>query len=152
QHDVETFDPRGKLDPALRHEVLEILADLALFQLSADVEPQPRVVALLGRLRGSRDGSQLAADIEQSIRAKAELDGETALVDAPGLEKRVQQMITTHESAFDARANESDLYRLGMYFLSVVVLLGLLHSTRELRKRTRELHEANQGLEERVGE
>jgi signal transduction histidine kinase/HPt (histidine-containing phosphotransfer) domain-containing protein len=56
------------------------------------------------------------------------------------------------ESQFDERVRAAEMYRLGLYAVSVVLLGWLLHSMHELKRRTRDLDVANHTLEERVEE
>jgi signal transduction histidine kinase/DNA-binding response OmpR family regulator len=56
------------------------------------------------------------------------------------------------ESVFDERVRSAEMYRLGLYAVSVVLLGWLLHSRNELKRRTRDLDVANHTLEERVQE
>jgi signal transduction histidine kinase/DNA-binding response OmpR family regulator len=56
------------------------------------------------------------------------------------------------EGEFDERVRSAELYRLGLYAVSIVLLGWLLHSMHELKRRTRQLDIANRTLEERVEE
>ncbi len=102
--------------------------------------------------------------LSELARAQVDLDRElldSGTMDGPnsasvklalGRVRTASSNLDEVESQFDERVRAAELYRLGLYAVSVVLLGWLLHSLHELKRRTRDLDVANHTLEERVEE
>jgi signal transduction histidine kinase/DNA-binding response OmpR family regulator len=125
-----------------------VVATLLLFFFvrSGGLDRQGHVksVEALGELQ------RMQADLETQMSPSNGLD--------PFVDKALEQVgaATRHlndvEYEFDERVRSAELYRLGLYSVSIVLLGWLLHSMHELKRRTRDLDVANRTLEERVEE
>jgi C4-dicarboxylate-specific signal transduction histidine kinase len=90
------------------------------------------------------------AAFEEAIASMGAIDAHC--LDLLGRMRVAAMHLDEVEGDFEERVRAAELYRLGLYSVSVVLLGWLLHSMHELKKRTRDLDVANRTLEERVEE
>ncbi len=98
--------------------------------------------------------ARVQADLDHDLLDSGALDGPNGEAVKQDLEnvRTASRNLEEVEGQFDDRVRAAELYRLGLYAVSVVLLGGLLHSMHELKRRTRDLDVANHTLEERVEE
>ncbi len=111
--------------------------------------------AALAELRrgdaGADDEAESAADARIGLATEA-MDGELASIVARDLASDCDALLARYERSFGDRLGEAEVYRLGLYLITALLLVRLMQSMRESKLRAEELRTANRTLEQRVEE
>ncbi|MBL8859334.1 MAG: response regulator [Planctomycetes bacterium] len=157
---VDALEKSGKLDPDTQSALHVGLTQLAMLQLNSTTEPTTEMAAALGKLRlkaklnpaFSKSLGDLVQNFDTLLARKKEIETEIEFVQGFALAHQAATLVEMYEAAFDERLENAEHFRLGLYVFSVALLGRLLQIMLELKKRTREIHEVNRTLEERVDE
>ncbi len=147
----------GRVDLLRRAETNSALASYMdrLRGVRESVGRYSALAALLRREFEEREGTDVGDAHERAARFEAvlrSLDAEFAAIDSRGLADACDDLLATYELSFGQELDETEVYRLGLYLVTALLLVRLMQSMRESRARTAELSTVNRTLEERVEE
>ena len=143
-----------------RNAVSELVKQILLFDLGASGDRGKDVLDAVHRLKsvaqeepdaGARaELDKLARHTQTYVDDRIVLDGRLAEVTGFDLQSRTADILKIHEETFESQLRGAEYFRLGLYAFTAALLARLFQNMREIKRRTRELHEANQTLEQRV--
>jgi signal transduction histidine kinase/DNA-binding response OmpR family regulator len=103
-------------------------------------------LAALLRLEG------LSTDPHELEVVRSSLDEELAAIADHDLFGACDSVLTNYAGSFGEELEEAEIYRIGLYLLTAILLARLMQSMRESQARAAELRTANRTLEDRVEE
>ncbi len=157
---VAALHATGKLDADTALALNQALCQVSLLMISPNGDSTSEMSSALSRLREkAKLNPKLAAAInavvsslDSTIAEKHTIEFEIAAIRSLGVDRAPSALHAVYEIAFDDQLETAEHFRIGLYVFSIALLGRLLQIMLELKKRTRELNEANRTLEERVDE
>jgi signal transduction histidine kinase/CheY-like chemotaxis protein len=157
---VTAVQQGGKLDADTAAALNQSLCQVSFLSCSTTTEPTAEMTAALGRIREkAKLNPKLAPSlngflqaIETLLAEEHALEAGVAAIGEYGTVHSATELLACFDSSYDQRIESGGRFRIALYVFSVGLLGRLLQIMLELKKRTRELHEANLTLEERVDE
>jgi len=157
--DLAAVETQGDLRMRSRTAVSDLLKQILLFDLGSSADHGKAVMEAVHKLKTTAQDEtgtaraeldNLARHTQTYVDDRIVLDGRIAEVAGLDLQARTAEILEVHEQAFESQMRGAEYFRMGLYAFTVALLASLVQNMREIKRRTRELHEANQTLEQRV--